>query len=109
MPNHRQPKVGVEASILATTMLDTEQKSADHTLLRALLDRSTYTTADLSAQPGPDYERELVIIARLRKGMIKGDTRSEAWENAFSEAAALLRWEDEGGSLRGAQPSRKYL
>jgi hypothetical protein len=76
-----------------------ERKLADQALLRALLHRSNYSSADLQARSGRDFAREVVIIDRLRNGMVMGDTEPAVWEKVvFSEAAALLRWEDEGGS-----------
>jgi hypothetical protein len=79
-----------------------ERRLADQALLRALLHRSNYSSADLQARSGRDYAREVVIIDRLRNGMVMGDLESAVWDKiVFSEAAALLRWEDEGGSQCG--------
>jgi hypothetical protein len=87
-----------------------ERMAADQTLLRILLRRSAYTSAELLAEAGPDFERESVIINRLRKGMIMGDTQSADWENVIaSETTALLRWEDEGGSPADVIPAGKSI
>ncbi|MDH4414939.1 MAG: hypothetical protein QE484_16645 [Rhizobium sp.] len=89
---------------------EAERKASDHALLRILLRRSAYTSADLLAQAGPDYERELVIIKRLRKGMIMGAPQLADWENAIaSETSALLRWENEGGSLAEIEPPGRHV
>lgn len=79
-----------------------ERKLADQALLRAMLHRSSYSSADLRAQSGGNYAREIAIIDRLRKGMVMSDMQAAVWENVvFSHAAALSRWEGEGGSLCG--------
>ena len=83
---------------------ESERIAADQALLRSLLRRSDYTSVDLLAQAGPDYERESVIINRLRKGMIMADPQSADWETVIaSENTALPRWEDEGGSPADAK------
>ncbi|SIQ02816.1 hypothetical protein SAMN05880561_101849 [Rhizobium sp. RU33A] len=79
-----------------------ERELADQALLRAMLHRSSYSSADLRAQSGGNYAREIAIIDRLRKGMVMSDMQAAVWENVvFSHAAALSRWEGEGGSLCG--------
>ncbi|NGO65948.1 hypothetical protein G6N76_19955 [Rhizobium daejeonense] len=79
-----------------------ERKLADQALLRALLCRSSYSSAGLGAQSGGNYAREIAIIDHLRKGMVMSDMHVAVWEKvAFSHAAALLRWEGEGGSPSG--------
>jgi hypothetical protein len=91
-------------SHLAPTMLkknppEDEGMLADQTLLRALLHRSDYSSADLRAQSGSNYAREIVIIDRLRKGMVMSQTQATVWDNAvFSHVVDLSRWEGEGGS-----------
>jgi len=78
------------------------RKLADQALLRALLHRSNYASADLRGRSDRDYAREVVVIERLRKGMVMSDMQPAVWENvAFSHAAALSRWEGEGGSPCG--------
>ncbi|EHS51696.1 hypothetical protein PDO_5086 [Rhizobium sp. PDO1-076] len=79
-----------------------ERKLADLALLRALLHRSSYSSAGLRAQSGGNYAREVVIIDRLRKGMVMSDMQAAVWETVvFSHATALSRWEGEGGSPCG--------
>lgn len=79
-----------------------ERKLADQALLRALLHRSNYASEDLPSRSDRDHAREVVVIERLRKGMVMSDMQPAVWEKvAFSHAAALLRWEDEGGSPSG--------
>lgn len=79
-----------------------ERKLADQALLRALLHRSSYLSANLRAQSGDNYAREVVIIDRLRKGMVMSDMQAANWETVvFSHATALSRWEGEGGSPCG--------
>ncbi len=76
-----------------------EQKLADQALRRALRHRSGYSSADLRAKAGSSYEREVVVLDRLRKGMVMSHMQAAIWENVvFSHAAALSRWEGEGGS-----------
>ena len=78
------------------------RKLADQALLRALLHRSNYASADLRVRSDRDYAREVVVIERLRKGMVMSDMQPAVWEKVvFSHAAALLRWEGEGGSPSG--------
>ncbi len=44
------------------------------------------------------------MIERLRKGMVMSDLQAAVWEKvASSHAAALLRWEGEGGSPSGGE------
>ncbi|WP_082510974.1 MULTISPECIES: hypothetical protein [unclassified Rhizobium] len=75
---------------------------ADQAMLRALLHRSSYSSAGLRAQSGGNYAREVVIIDRLRKGMVMSDMQAAVWEPVvFSHVAALSRWEGEGGSPCG--------
>jgi hypothetical protein len=84
--------------MLKTNPSEGEQKLAEQALLRALLHRSGYSSADLRSKADSSYEREVVVIDRLRKGMVMGHMQAAVWENVvFSHAAALLRWEDEGG------------
>lgn len=95
-------RLGQSSGPLKKNPPEGEQKLADQTLLRALLYRSNYSSADLRAQSGRNYAREVVVINRLRNGMVMADMQPALWENVpFSEAAALLRWEDEGGSPSG--------
>jgi hypothetical protein len=69
---------------------ESQRKLADQELLRALLHRSNYASADLRARSDRDYAREVVVIERLRKGMVMSDMQAAVWENvAFSHAAAL--------------------
>lgn len=78
---------------------DAGHRSADRAQLHALLLRSSATIADLLAQVCSSDEKGLVIGDRLREGMVRGEARSVGWQNVVtSESAALLRWEDEGGS-----------
>ncbi|MFN3501720.1 MAG: hypothetical protein ACK4ZJ_05645 [Allorhizobium sp.] len=79
-----------------------ERETADQALLRALVHRSSYSSADLRAQSSGNCAREIAIIDRLRKGMVMSDMQAAVWENVvFSHAAALSRWEGEGGSPCG--------
>ena len=79
-----------------------EPTLAEEALLRPLLHRSSYSSAGLQAQSGGNYAREVVIIDRLRKGMVMSDMQAAIWETVvFSHAAALSRWEGEGGSPCG--------
>lgn len=88
--------------MLIRSQPENERRLADQALLRALLHRSNYSSTDLHAQPGSNYETEVLIINRLRNGMLMADMQTAIWEDAvFSDAAALLRWEDEGGSPCG--------
>jgi hypothetical protein len=87
-----------------------ERNLADQVLLRALLRRSNYSIADLRAQSGGNYAREVVIIDRLRKGMVMSDMHAAVWETVvFSHAAALSRWEGEGGSPCGRDQAATAL
>ncbi|MDZ7875877.1 hypothetical protein [Rhizobium sp. AAP116] len=48
----------------------------------------------------------MLIINRLRNGMLMADMQTAIWEDVvFSDAAALWRWEDEGGSPCGGDLS----
>lgn len=79
-----------------------ERRLADHVLLSALFHRSNHLSAGLLSPPDRDYAREVVTIDRLRNGMIMSDLEPAVWEKVvFSEAAALQRWEDEGGRQCG--------
>ena len=76
-----------------------EQKLVDQALLRALLHRSNYSSADLRAHSGGNHAREVVIINRIREGMVTSTTQAAVRANVvLAEAADLLRWEGEGGS-----------
>ncbi|WP_237370226.1 hypothetical protein [Rhizobium sp. SL42] len=67
-----------------------ERKLADLALLRALLHRSSYSSAGLRAQSGGNYAREVVIIDRLRKGMVMSDMQAAVWDTVvFSHATAM--------------------
>ncbi len=79
-----------------------ERKLADQALLRALLHRSNCASEDLRSRSDRDHAREIVVIERLRKGMVMSDMQAAVWEKvAYSHAVALLRWEGEGGSPSG--------
>lgn len=83
--------------------LDCERKLAEQSLLRALLHRSGYAGVDYVSLTGRDYATEVLVIERLRHGMVMGDLQPALWANiAFNEAVALLRWEDDGGRPRGS-------
>lgn len=86
---------------------DHERKLADQKLLLAMLHRSDHSGADLHARSGRRYAREVIVIDRLRNGMVIIDMLPALWETlAFNEAAALLRWEDDGGSQGGVDAAR---
>jgi hypothetical protein len=84
--------------------------STDQRVLRSLLKRSAYATADLEALEGPDQAREHIMIGHITDGMIMADGYPASRRRVASlYHVALLRWEDEGGrapAIEGIEASQ---
>ncbi|MCY1667690.1 hypothetical protein [Rhizobium sp. SL86] len=68
-------------------------------IMRRVLKRGNYSTADLGAAAGPDHRSERTIIERIQTGMIMSDVYPVSKQRKVqSNKVALRRWENEGGS-----------
>ena len=72
----------------------------DNEMLHRILKRGRYATLDLEAGQGPDRPEELVIIQRIRAGMIASQEYPLSPRMQIrGHRADLASWENEGGSI----------
>ncbi|MFP5075675.1 hypothetical protein ACLE20_00035 [Rhizobium sp. YIM 134829] len=78
----------------------------DQKLLRTLLKRAGYETSELASASGPDAAREQRLILRIQDGMVMRDSYlSGDRDDHPQSAAALSRWENEGGTASVVRPA----
>lgn len=72
---------------------------SDQDVLKRLLRRASYATADLSAVVGPDFGQEEIAIRRIKDGMI--DVKDYPYSPRFRDSRDLEieTWENEGGQM----------